>query len=239
MVDKSAGAIVDVDGNGPDAGDTITYTFTVTNTGNVTLNPVALSDPKLGGALTCPATTLAGGASMTCTAVTYTLTVADVDAGAVNNTATVTGTPPTGPAVTGTDNTSPPIAGSPAISLDKTAVTIVDGDGNGPDAGDTITYTFLITNTGNVTLTAVAVSDPLLGAITCPAGALAPGATRTCTPVTYTLTQADIDAGTRNNTATATGTPPTGPAVTGTDTTTTPITRTRAPPGFENNCSTS
>ena len=44
---------------------------------------------------------------------------------------------------------------------------------------------------------------------TCPPGALAPGASVDCT-ATYTVTQADIDAGSIANTATATGTPPAG-----------------------------
>ena len=67
------------------AGQTVTYTFAVTNTGNVTVHGVSVAETAFAGtgtvsAVTCPATTLAPGASTTCTA-TYTVTQADVDAG--------------------------------------------------------------------------------------------------------------------------------------------------------------
>ncbi|MGY2701029.1 putative repeat protein (TIGR01451 family) [Nocardioides sp. HB32] len=221
-LDKVAGAIVDLDGNGPDAGDRITYTFKVTNIGTVTLNPVSVTDPKV-GTVTCSPNQLAPGASVTCTAPAYVLTQADVDLGRVQNTATAHGTPPTGPEVTDQDTTNSPVPAAPALELDKSAGPIVDGDSNGPDAGDTVTYSFTVKNTGNVTLIPVTVSDPKLGAITCPGTALAPGATVACTNKAYALTQADVDGGTVANTATAHGTPPTGSEVTDTDSTTTPV----------------
>ena len=201
---------------GTTAGSTIAYTFLVTNTGNVTLHGVAIADPKV-GAVTCPVTTLAPGASTTC-AATYTLTQADVDAGHVANTATVEGTPPTGSPVTATDDTDSPIAAGPAITLEKTAAAP-----SGNTAGSTIAYSFVVTNTGNVTLTGVSVNDPQVGTVTCPVATLAPAASTTCT-ASYTLTQADVDAGSVANTATASGTPPTGAAVTATDTVTTIVT---------------
>lgn len=228
-VDKQAGAVNDVDGNGTDVGDRVTYTFVVTNTGGAPLTSVSVSDPKLAGAspvvtISCPSSTLAIGASMTCTSSgPYTLTQTDVDAGAVTNTATAAGTPPTGPAVTGTDLNSVAVAANPAISIDKTAGTIKDLDGNGPDTGDTISYGFSVTNTGNVTLTSVAATDPLLGGVTCPKTTLAPGETMICTQIVYTITAADVTAQVRNNTATVSGRPPVGSAVASTDSTSTPI----------------
>ena len=80
----------------------------------------------------------------------------------------------------------------------------------------------MVTNTGNVTLDPVSVDDPKVGSVTCPVTKLAPGASTTCT-ATYTLTQADVDAGEVVNVATATGTDPTGTDVTAEDTTTTTI----------------
>ena len=225
---KTAGSLNDTDGNGPDAGDTITYSFTVKNTGNATLNPVTVHDPLFGGAspnVTCPAGALAPGASVTCSSKSYTLTQADVDAGTVDNTATTTGTAPGGAKVTDDDSTSTTIAAVPAIKLTKTASAIDDLDGNGPDAGDTITYSFTVKNTGAVALDPVTVTDPLFAdpSVTCPAGPLAPGASITCSSKTYTLTQADVDAGTVDNTATATGTAPSGVKVTDPDSTSTPV----------------
>ena len=140
---------------------------------------------------------------MTCSA-TYTLTQADVDAGEVVNTATATATPPTGPEVTDEDTVTTTVPSGPAITLVKESGAVVDGDGNGPDVGDTIDYTFTVLNAGNVTLTDVSVTDPLVGAVDCPADTLAPGADMVCT-ATYTLTQDDIDAGEVVNTASASG----------------------------------
>ncbi len=124
----SGDPVTDTDGNGPDAGDTIDYTFTVTNGGNVTLNPVTVDDPKT-GPVSCPATALAPGEKMTCTA-TYALTRSDVDTGKVDNTATATGTPPSGDPVGSSDDTSTPVGATAGLSLDKRA-TLVDGNGDG------------------------------------------------------------------------------------------------------------
>jgi len=88
----------------------------VTNTGNVTLDPVAVDDPKV-GTVSCPATSLAPGASTTCTA-TYTLTQADVDSGHFANTATATGTPPVGGDVTAPDSTDTPKSTSTTSEAD-------------------------------------------------------------------------------------------------------------------------
>ncbi len=194
-------------------GEVVTYSFLVTNIGNVTLTAVAVSDPLPGlSAVSCPLNSLAPSASTTCTA-TYTVTQADVDAGSIANTATASGTPPSGPAVTDVDSATVTATPAASISIAKSA-----SPNTVSAVGEVVTYSFLVTNTGNVTLTAVAVSDPLpgLSAVSCPQITLAPSASTTCT-ATYTVTQADVDAGSIVNTATASGTPPSGPAVTDVD----------------------
>jgi uncharacterized repeat protein (TIGR01451 family) len=86
-----------------DTGEAIIYGFTVENTGATTLEHVEVGDPRLANLnlpVTCPATTLAPGATMVCTSSPYTVTQADVDAGRVVNVATATGTTPHGIVVT-------------------------------------------------------------------------------------------------------------------------------------------
>jgi uncharacterized repeat protein (TIGR01451 family) len=191
-------------------GTLITYSYLVTNTGNVTLNPVTVTDPMVGlSAISCPDTSLAPAASETCTA-TYTTTQADVNNGSISNTGTATGTPPSGPNVTAQSSVTIPAVQHPAVTIIKTAsVTSYSA------AGQTITYYYKVTNTGNVTLTKVTVTDPMpgLSALSCPDTTLAPGASETCT-ATYTTTAANLTGNGLSNTGTVVGTPPKGPPVT-------------------------
>jgi uncharacterized repeat protein (TIGR01451 family) len=77
-----------VDGGYSAAGDTINYTYAVTNTGPDPVTGIQVNDNLIPSAdISCPSSSLAGGASETCTG-TYTVTQADVDAGSVTNTAT-------------------------------------------------------------------------------------------------------------------------------------------------------
>jgi uncharacterized repeat protein (TIGR01451 family) len=140
----------------------------------------------------------------------YTTTAQDLVTDTIT---TATGTAPDGDTPTSPPSTTTvDVAGQPAITLTKSAtpasITAV---------GQRITYSFLVTNTGSVTLTNATVTDQAftgtgpLSPVTCPAAAasLAAGASVTCT-ATYTTTQADIDAGQVTNAAIATGTPPPG-----------------------------
>ncbi|MCH1864897.1 LPXTG cell wall anchor domain-containing protein, partial [Nocardioides sp. CFH 31398] len=223
---KAVESVTDVDEDGlTDAGDEIVYRFTVTNSSpTLTLDDVAVVDPLLGDTVTCADTTLPPAAadgtpsSTVCTSAPYVVTEADEAAGEVVNTATATATDPDGAELESQpDSTTTPLAAEDvAIDLDKRAGDVVDANGNGrKDAGDTVGYTFLVTNTGNVTLGDVTVADDLLDAagiaVTCPDGPLAPGRSRTCeADAPYTVTEEDVRRGFTVNTATATGQGPDG-----------------------------
>lgn len=194
------------------AGDTITYTFHVTNTGNVPLDSIAIQEGAFSGTgslspITCTATTLAPAASTDCTA-TYQATQADIDAGQITNDATATGDDPAGdPATSPVADAIVTSPAAPALTLTKTV-----SPSTATTAGQTVTYSFLIENTGNVTITDPSASEVAFSgtgtppAIDCPTGVtLAPGDSTICT-APYTLTQADVDAGHVDNTAVATGT---------------------------------
>jgi len=100
----------------------------------------------------------------------------------------------------------------PAVAIVKTVV-LNDDNGNGfAEAGETLTYNFAITNTGNVALEKIMVSDPLPG-IVMNGGPinLAVGETDNSSITgTYTLSQADVDSGSISNQATVSGTTKSG-----------------------------
>ena len=237
---KTASDPADNDSNGVDVGDVITYTYVATNSGNVTLTNVSIAETQADftgtGTLPSPVYAsggsdqdsdsatddLAVGESVTWTA-TYALTQADVNAGFVENQAKATGSSPSGTGdvtdvsdddgTNASDKTRKTFTGSSALTLIKTASDPADNDSNGVDVGDVITYTYVATNSGNVTLTNVSIAETQAdftgtGTLPSPVYAsggsdqdsdsatddLAVGESVTWT-ATYALTQADIDEG--------------------------------------------
>ncbi|MCX2480448.1 gliding motility-associated C-terminal domain-containing protein, partial [Pedobacter sp. MC2016-15] len=193
-------------------GTAIIFSFNITNTGNVTLKNISLSDPMLGGAITLSNTTLLPGQTISVNK-TYILTLQDKNAGKVTNTATVKGITPTNTTVTdisGTEllNDTPTIIEidiQPRISLVKTGVLSSDFA--------TITYTFQITNIGNVTITNLNLMDTkFTSSIPLSKTTLDPGQSLTTTAV-YTVTDAEKRDGKVLNTATVTATSPSGSPV--------------------------
>ncbi|MEJ2383647.1 MAG: hypothetical protein P8Y54_04530, partial [Xanthomonadales bacterium] len=197
------------------AGELIAYTLTVTNSGDLTLSNVTVVDPLTGlSAVDCGGgsnviASMAPQQVVSCTA-TLTTTQDQVDAGSIDNTATVTGSPPGAASdVTASDSATVDSTAVPSVSLAKTASPTSFGQ-----AGETITYSLVVTNDGGVTLSGLLVEDPLAGlsAIDCGAEAnpiadLAPNESVTCT-ATLTTTQDQVDAGDIDNTASVTGSSP-------------------------------
>ena len=192
------------------------YSLTVTNTGNITLHNVTVSDtPDLDGfscAPAIPVAALAPTESGACTG-THTIAQADLDAGTFLDTGHATSTETDAPDVIdiiqGAQNA--------VLALTKT-------DDLNPATYDTVgqvvTYTLTATNTGNVTLHDVSVSDtPALDGFSStpaiPVAALATTESITCTG-THTITQADLDARSFTDTGHATSTETVVPDVTDT-----------------------
>ena len=183
-------------------GDPVLWEYVVTNTGNVVLNDIKVTDDK-GVAVTCPKTTLQPGESMTCTgrgvavACQYT------------NLGMVTGKPPVGPAVKAEDDSFYWGQHHAAIDIEK-ATNGQDADtAPGPtiQVGDAVTWTYMVTNTGDVTLTGVTVTDDQGVNVKCPKKTLQAGESMTCTGSGTAVK------GQYRNVGAVTGAPPCGSAV--------------------------
>jgi len=203
-------------------GSVLEYTITATNSGNMTLLNVVVTDTLItpsGGTTPC-ASVLVGA---TCTLIgTYVVTQNDLDLGDIFNTATAD-----------SDQTDPvtvdlvtPLVQNPDLDLVKIA-TLLDLNGNEVgDVGEVIEYSIEVTNTGNITLTNVMVIDDLIENLLClpviPVATLLPGEVITCSG-SLTLTSEDIVSGDVVNVATATANEPGGDVVDGSDSTITPV----------------
>ncbi|HWQ33932.1 MAG TPA: hypothetical protein VNQ79_13865 [Blastocatellia bacterium] len=168
------------------ANTSVTYTYVVTNTGGVNLNNVNLSDDKLGDIDGGAGISLAAGASQTFTKS------ATVNA-TTTNTVTATGTSAGGQTATATASATV-TARTCGISLTKTP----DKTDVCTDSNTQVTYTYVVTNTGDFFSASGSVTDDKLGSVGS-FGPLAPGASAT-------LTKAGAVNGTTTNTATASGT---------------------------------
>ncbi|MFE6868769.1 hypothetical protein ACFVFS_19690, partial [Kitasatospora sp. NPDC057692] len=191
-----------VDAPGPFAvGDTVPYSYLVTNTGGVQVNAVSVTDDRVTG-ITCDATTLAPagspGDSTTCHG-SYVVTQPDADAGQVVNNALAQGTADGAPVTSPPAQATVPVVSTSSLGLTKQAST------PGPvNVGDTVTYTYTVTNTGATTLNSVKVADDHVTPVNCSETTLGPGQSTTCTG-TYVVTAADAVVGHVLNVATANG----------------------------------
>jgi len=188
-------------------GDIITYTYTVTNAGDVPLSAVAVSDDLAGAAVYVSGdTNLDEFLDLDETWIFTASYEIPEGTGPVENTAEASGTSPHLTIVTAQDNWSVVVL-HPDISVTKVADTTqyyIDGS---------VTYTIVVTNTGDCTLYNISVVDDILGTLDTGL-TLAPGASETYYPVTYPAVE------TVTNIVTATGSDVLGKEVTATATAT-------------------
>ncbi len=188
---------------------TLTYTITVQNTGSATLNNPVITDNLAQGtplALASGPTLTSGDAAPTGVlnvgetwvySATYAVTQSNIDSGpSITNNASFSTTE--APLVT-SNTVATTITRTPALSIDKSYVFALDANGNNrADVGDVITYNYAVSNSGNITINGISVSDVHLGegslsAITPSSFAsLAPGANTSFTS-SYVTVQGDID----------------------------------------------
>ena len=209
-------------GNEAVAGATLMYTFDVVNAGNVTLHDVniedyldGISDIAIDWAGSSDASTEEGVLSpneKVVATATYVVTQADVDSGSVLNTTIAHGIDVNDGSVDSNESSVlTEIEQNTGLLLDKQ----VDKDHIEPaSVGDVLTYTFVVTNKSNVTLTDLTMTDELNGISgivfdwnsstdeATDENVLSPNESVTGT-ATYEITQEDIDAGKVVNTAMA------------------------------------
>ncbi len=185
------------------AGDELSYEIVVSNTGNVTLTDVTVTDDLTGESWTLAS--LAPGVSMTFN-TTYAVSQADVDVGEIRNIAAATGTDPRGTPVNATDEAVVQAIQLPALVVVKSANPLVY-----ENVGDQINYVIEVSNSGNVTISNITVTDNLTGQ-TWIVAMLRPGESVVYN-TSYLISQADIDNMSVVNEVVAAGVDPKGGAV--------------------------
>jgi plastocyanin len=187
-------------------GDTVTWTYTFTNTGDVALSDVTVTDDNgtpgdTGDDVTvCTIASLDPDTSDSCTNNTVAV------AGQYANLGSVTGTLPDGFSNISDSDPSHYFGAQPAITVEKHT--------NGQDAdtapgpslpmGSTVSWEYNVSNSGNLPLFSVSVTDDQGVSVSCPQTMLTQGEQMTCTA------SSTAAAGQYANIGTATGTPPDG-----------------------------
>ena len=165
--------------------DPVTWSYVVTNTSDEDLINIVVTDDRE-GAVTCPQSTLGSGVSMTCTSITddavegLYINVGSVEAQAMDGRGAYDADP------------------SQYVGQPETPVTDVDiekftnghdadtAPGPSLDAGTAVTWSYLVTNTGNTPIglgsgQVIIVTDDQGEEVFCPPATLAPLESMTCT----------------------------------------------------------
>src|SRR5690606_22199398 len=140
-------------------GETITYTYRITNTGGLTFTALSAIDDKL-GPITLDRSSLGLG-EVAAAEASYTVQLIDLP-GPLINTFTANGLTVLNHAAVTSATASAALVHAPPRGL------VVSKTASVPLArvGETITYTYRITNTGGITFTAITATDDRLGPIT-------------------------------------------------------------------------
>ena len=241
-IELTKSSSLDLGANGiANPGDIVTYTYDVLNCGDLTLTNVLVTESSMAftgtGILPVPGplvpSTLAVNEMGTITS-TYAITQEDIDAGIITNQALVVGIDPFNENIeddsdsgnpldelgTEEDPTNESIPQDPCIGLIKSSSIDLGADGLATP-GDIITYTYDVTNCGNVTLSNVSVEElnaTFTGTGTLPVPSpLVPSILNAgesgISTATYAITQEDINAGGVANQASASGEDPMGEEV--------------------------
>ncbi len=183
------------------AGQTITYTYKVTNSGNVKISgPITVTDNRnnKGVPFVISQNDLAVGDQVTFTK-SYSVNDDDLNSDSVTNTAYATGGY-NNKQVKSNDATSTITAYKSALAISESA-----SQTNYSEEGQKIAFNYLVKNTGNVPITGLKVTDNKLGTVAVSSTTLEPKNSITVL-ATYTITEADIKAGSVTSLADATGT---------------------------------
>jgi uncharacterized repeat protein (TIGR01451 family) len=176
-------------------GDKINYTITVENTGNEPLNGLIVSDPFLGNVSGSFPNSLAPGEMVS---RPFTYTIGDTTPDPIHNVVTASATgADSGTQVSDTASCDTDIVHHPGIDVSKSCPATAD-------VGATVTYSITVTNTGDETLNAVAVTDSMFGDIS--SSFLSPLASQQSVTKTFTHVVTDGDPAILHNEVTASGT---------------------------------
>jgi uncharacterized repeat protein (TIGR01451 family) len=180
-------------------GASVTWSYRITNTGNVTLDPVRLIDDRE-GQVPCEPGALAPGQASQCQLERTAI------AGLYANVATAIGTPPDGLEDVGAEDPSHYFGAAPELELRKRTNDLYAPELPGPYilVGEPVTWSYTVTNTGNITLTQVTLIDDPAGEVDCPLETLASGERMQCELIGIAAL------GPYTNTAIVRGTPPGG-----------------------------
>jgi len=206
-----SGIFNDENGDGfAQSGETVSYSFTVSNQSNQTYTNISITDPLV-SVMGSPISLGSNQSDNTSFAGSYSITNFDIDIGEVENIASVNGQSSAGGSSGMSAGSTVMLPQNPELLLTKVG-TFVDENGDGTaQVGETISYVFTVENTGNVTFNFITIIDPIVTVLGGPIASLSAGQTNSSTFTgSYTLSSSDLSNCSVQNTAMVSGVDPNG-----------------------------